>query len=261
MTKTPDDKLYYRNKDGVQLRDFGIPAYDPKTRRTMYPHLRKVMRNIFTWFESNKMPETVYVVGAGPNGLPFYEQIPEGGYTISVNSLIKYPRVWDWWVCFDHRCPSFDYWNAPRHPKTKVLYGCRLCNRLDDDNVLKEYMPDYFFDYLPGLVPGTFFRNEPVEMPGILRGGMTAGGIAVQLAVYGGAKKIVLVGLDFKGRGHWDGVENPNAHYDGVWGESYNKGSSWADVLSNYMRYVEKRRKVEFVSWSETALAVKVVKP
>lgn len=256
-----DEKLYYTDKDGKVLRDFGIPAPNPPTKRELYPPLRRRLKNVFDWFRSNKMPETVFVVGGGPNGGPFLDRIPKDAYAISVNSLIKYPRVWNWWVCFDHRCPSFDYWTAPRHPDTLQLYGSRLCNRLHDDGVLKHYMPDYFFDYLPGLTPSSFKGDRPVEIPGILRGGMTAGGIAYQLAVFGGAKRIILVGLDFFGRGHWDGVENPNAHYDGVWGESYNPGSSWADVMSAYIRQSVKRRGIEVYSWSKTSLKVPVREP
>ena len=252
-------KKYYTNNEGVELRDFEIEAEDPRTPRELYRPLRRRLKNVFSWLSTNKMPETVYVVGAGPNGADFLPLIPGYAYTIACNSLIKFPRAWSWWVCFDHRAPWHDWFRAPRDPDTKQLFGCRLCNRLHDDKVLDTVRPDYFFDYLPNLVPGNFFRNEQIEYPNILRGGMTAGGICYQLARWGGAKKIVLVGLDFFGHGHWDGYENKSPHYAGVWGASKAPNSSWADVLTNYIRFCEKNHGIETVSLSETVLDVPVV--
>lgn len=216
-----------------------------------------------------QLAETVYIVGSGPNGVPAVESIPYDACTIALNSMIKYPRVWDWWIAFDHRIVEMDWWEWIDPPAATVkLFSARLANRLfapDADDDPRVIEPDCVFNYMPGVTLSSFvpvhsFENGmpltgpsvspyPLLMPRVLRGGMTVAGIAVQLAIYGGAREVVFCGVDMEGTGHWDGFENPDKDvYGGVW--------EWAGLLSKYCREMEKQRGVKFRSISKTRLEV-----
>lgn len=198
---------------------------------------------------------TAYIVGSGPNGVPAVDTIPYDACTIALNSMIKYPRVWDWWIAFDHRIVEMDWWQWIEPPAvTTRLFSARLANRLfapgagDDPRIIR---PDCVFNYLPGVTLSSFEPGNayPLLMPRVLRGGMTVAGIAVQLAIHGGAREVVFCGVDMEGTGHWDGFDNPDKEvYGGVW--------EWAGLLSKYCREMENQRGVKFRSISKTRLDV-----
>ena len=234
-----------------------VPRF-PLDRRCKWP-------GIFELIDSGeRMPETVYVAAAGPNGKDILPLIPEDGYTIAVNSLINYPRAWDWWVAFDHRIVSMDWWphfSVP--PSTRTLIGARFANMLvmhprETFGRSETFRPDYVFEYMNRLhnnfVANSFKRNpdgsitgrNPVLIPGLLRGGLTVTGIAIQLAYYCGAKNIVLIGCDFKGQGHWDGFINPSHYYKETW--------IWKEIMENFCLWLAQERGTTVYTASDSTL-------
>lgn len=209
--------------------------------------------DVFTY--GAEVPHTVYIVGSGPNGKPHFDSIPYDACTIALNSMIKYPRVWDWWIAFDHRIVEMDWWQVVDVPyATTALFSSRLLNRLrwpdanDDPRVID---PDCYFEYLPAVTLSSFAPDSmyPLLMPRVLRGGMTVAGVAVQLAIHGGAKEVIFCGVDMEGTGHWDGFHNPDSEvYGGVW--------EWAGLLSKYCNAMEQQHGITFRSISKTRLDV-----
>jgi hypothetical protein len=86
--------------------------------------------------------------------------------------------------------------------------------------------PRHYFEYQPDISWPHGNNPRAPKMPRAhfldrtrLRGGCTVSGVALQFAHYGGAKNIVLCGVDMEGRGHWDGFQNPDKYNlcGGVW--------------------------------------------
>lgn len=230
----------------------------PLDRRCRWP-------NIFQLIDSGyKMPETVYIAATGPNGAPYLPLIPEGAFTIAVNSMINYPRVFDWWVAFDHRIVGNDWWPTFTIPEgTRTLIGARFANMMimhprNKWGRSEAFEPDYVFEYMNrkhnNFVAHSFTRNSdgtvsgrhPVMIPGLLRGGLTVTGIAIQLAYYCGAKNIVMIGCDFKGPGHWDGFVNPSHWYKDVW--------IWKSIMENFCIWLRQERGTTVYIASDSSL-------
>jgi hypothetical protein len=178
-----------------------------------------VVPNIFTRLP--KFPKTVYVVAAGPNGVAAETRIAKDACTIACNSAVLYERQFNWIVMFDHRLVCCDFWETIHIPlTTKRLFGARLVNRLRlQAGKFRHITPDAYFEYVPNISCPTklnphFPITPPAQvlMPGVLRGGATVAGIAIQLAYYGGAQHIVLVGVDMFGTGHHNGFINPDPY-------------------------------------------------
>lgn len=201
------------------------------------------------------LPETVFVIASGPNGRDIAPSIPAGACCIAVNSAITMPRSFAWWLAFDYRFPLvYDWWSTVYVDATRKLFSGRLCNYLHLVPQARQIRPDAMFNYIPQIIAPTRLHPsweltppEKCLMPGLLRGGATATGCAVQFAYYGGARNIVLCGADLYGTGHWDGFENPNEHgiLQGVW--------PYRDSLQNLITAVEARG-TRVYTLSDTAL-------
>lgn len=224
---------------------------NPPVQRTIIPGIKDKFTDIFSLLNSPDavFPETVFVVGSGPNGKDHFSRIPPNAVTIALNSMITYNRVWDWWLVFDHRIVDMSWWADVRIPRrTKKLFGCRLVNRLATmpKDEYRYIDPDYYFEYLPDITGKKFTPGFPVLIDGLLRGGLTVAGVGIQLAYYGGAEEIVLVGVDMKGGGHFDGFVNEDPTYKNQW--------PWAERLNKLCRYLNYDRGINISTMSETAL-------
>jgi hypothetical protein len=175
--------------------------------------------------------ERVYVLASGPKGVPYYDRVPKDAFTIVVNSMIKCPAfpTPDVWMAMDHRlvdpqCGEDGWWEKFTLPDCLVMFGARLVNRLYMEHVSGEIedkhrliKPDAYWTYIPNLAGGHFNESNPFQ-PGVLHGGLTVSGCAVQAAAFiFGAKEIVLCGVDMEGQGHWDGFKNPDELYKQEW--------------------------------------------
>lgn len=212
------------------------------------------VRNIYPACLSFHMPEVVYVVASGPNGREAVNNIPPDAYTIACNTAITMDRRFTWWCGFDHRLINCSYWDTLDLKGALTLFGARLVNRLALQPQYATHKPRYFFEYMPMVLAPTKlhpeFKLTPVKdilMPGLLRGGMTVSGVALQFAYYGGAPNIVLCGVDMFGTGHHDGFENPDPHdlCAGRW--------PWADPLQHCCEAITNHG-VNVYTMSDTAL-------
>jgi hypothetical protein len=151
--------------------------------------------------------KTVFIVGSGPNGAAVVDDIPKNAIVIAVNGAIRYDRPFDYWLVNDHRIILYDWW-ADWVSKSCNVFGHTLIQRIWQSIVRKSgrIVPKYSFKFLPGL-PGELLW-------GILRGGASISGIALQFAYWGGCTKIVLCGVDMKGQGHFDGFVNNGCKWD-----------------------------------------------
>lgn len=193
-------------------REIPCPRYLTKGLESKY-------RNIFTARGTLELPETVYVVASGPLGAKPALSIPADACTLACNSAITMPRRFTWWVGFDHRLTQYSFWPTLELHGARTLFSCRLVNRLNLAPPVRQIPCDYYFNYLPDIVSPTRLQphvkpTPPGQMltPGLLRGGLTVSGIAIQFGYWFGAKQIVLCGVDMYGRGHWDGFNNSDPH-------------------------------------------------
>jgi hypothetical protein len=173
-----------------------------------------------------RLPETVYIIASGPNGAEAALTIPETECTISCNSAILMPRTFTWACFFDHRIVCYSWWETVDLKGAKVLMSARLLNRLAMPPAVRQIPVSAYFEYKPDISWPHGNNPRAPKMPRAhfldrtrLRGGCTVSGVALQFAHYGGAKNIVLCGVDMEGRGHWDGFQNPDKYNlcGGVW--------------------------------------------
>jgi hypothetical protein len=194
-------------------RDIIDPRPNPPTPREPLPDL--------PWPDicahMPKLPERVYIVGSGPNGAEAFKRIPESECCIALNSMLLFWRRWDFWFAFDHRIVNADFWPKITLTKeTTALFGARLANRIHLDPACSLIKPDFYYRYHPGISGASFVPGQPLLIPGILRG-LTVAGCALQFAHYGGAKEVVLCGVDCYGQQHVDGHVNIDVKYLGEW--------------------------------------------
>jgi len=202
-----------------------------------------------------RFPAAVCVVASGPNGRDPALRIPDSAFTIAVNSAITMPRRFSWWLAFDHRNVCHDFWETIELGNTRLLFGARLVNRLRlQKGAFRHIEPEAYFNYMPMIIAPTKLHPDwkltpPEEClkPGLLRGGATASGVALQFAFYAGARDIILCGADFEGRGHHDGFNAPDPYdlFGGVW--------PYRDAMQNLIVAIQ-RRGTRVWTLSDTAL-------
>lgn len=179
-------------------------------------------------------PTRIYVVGAGRHGGGKYRKIPRGSFTIAVNRMLLFPRVWTIWMAFDFNSLQQAYWGVAKPAGTKFVLGTGLARQCAD--------ADYFFNSGGGCP-----RTEPLTLRG-LRGGATISCCALQLAWFLGADHVTLVGVDMKGSKHYDGTRA--AVSSSVWSQR-RRFQVYVDIMCS--------RGLTIDSLSETALNVPVV--
>jgi hypothetical protein len=185
----------------------------------------------------HSIPRTVYILAPGAKGKPYHDQIPSDAFVISVNSaiLIRKPTVW---MVFDRRLKDQPWYAPGMAVDTIRLFGERAATMVH---------AHYWYRVEPHL----FCPPYDSLMFGCLRGGATVVGCAMQAAAFGGALKIILVGADMEGRGHYDGtISGVPGYSDGAW-----------DCLGNVNLLVKaiQGTGIEVVSLSPTMIDVEVI--
>ena len=191
-----------------------------------------------------EFPRKVCIVAPGENGAPYLRHIPNEYYQIAVSKAVLCdainPRVWitnfitqNW---FAEAESSFSGIRILRKSSAKML----SCKSLSQRSV-------YYFD------PHTkdeerlhAVERRPVD--GLIRGGGSISGIAIQVAYNLGAMDILLCCVDMSGDGYWDGTANPHQTHGDVW--SFAPGlQSLIDMLRE-----EKNIRIETMSPSKLEL-------
>lgn len=166
------------------------------------------MKKLFEHMNCFQLLDPVYIVGTGSNAIGQLERIPKGACIITLNGMCA-DLSGDYWFCADKRA-RFQRWWPSTDPYPVKMIGDQL------NNVSPGYA-DYVFPTVPGL------RDKSVKglVEGVLRGNATIAGIALQFCHWAGVKRVVFVGLDFYGRGHYDGHVNSGTLFidgkTGIW--------------------------------------------
>lgn len=190
----------------------------------------------------NGMPERVYILATGPNGKEYHDKIPDNAYVIAVNQGIMIRPNCNLWMVFDHRCLSKPWW-----AEAVTINGPK---RLFSRQPIRMVLCDYTFITTPSLV-----GKPPDELRrGVLRGGATIAGSAVQAAYYGGAKVITMIGVDMSGLQYYDGSYNNSVTVRG-------RDQEWVNLqaFNNMVAHIQKNG-VIVNSLSKTAISVEQVR-
>ncbi len=166
------------------------------------------MKKLFEYLRDFQLNEPVYIVGTGPNAIGKLSLIPDGVSAIALNGMVASLQS-EFWFCADKRAIEQPWW-PPTPPYPIRIIGDQL-DKIAPGNA------DYVFTTVPG------FRDKSVHgfVNGVLRGNVTIAGLALQFCHFTKVKKVIFVGLDFCGRGHYDGHVNEGSLFinskTGIW--------------------------------------------
>lgn len=180
----------YRNEEGIALTFSSRHAAS-----MMFDHLwgggwrADDPKDIFKYLNDFKVPDTVYVIGAGATMSNAWRLIPKDAFCIGVNRTIQHKRKWDIWMIADIRAPEYDWYHTP------TPAGCKKACVIELDGP----DADYTFQVAPAIAP-------PAPLwAGRLQGGGTISASAIRLAYELGARDLILAGVDLVGARHFDG--------------------------------------------------------
>ena len=190
----------------------------------------------------------VYIVGTGPNGKEYHWRVPNGALVIALNKAL---RIWripkQYWLCSAPGLLNEDWFEA------EALWVCNK-NPAYKAVFLQGPLTDTYPDVPLYMPEGLSFHQGPMTVvDGLIRRGAGSCGCALQLAYQKQAKRCVLIGIDMKGKGYWDGTVNENKrsiHPNGVWTQ--------LPMLQKLVDWC-KAHGMDVVSMSETELKVEVI--
>lgn len=197
-------------------------------------------------------PTTVTIVGSGANGIGCYHRIPHDSFKIACNASIGITSIhYDGWMVIDKDCVKhewFQYYDV-EHDVIRFynsdLPGTKIASY---DPAISDWYDTYNF------IPGKPIQANHFDIrEGVIRGGVTVCGCAIQLAYLFGNREgleICLCGIDMEDNRYFD---------DSVSGE-HDSGKVWdhKQPLDNMIHWIINRG-VRVYSVSKTALAVEEV--
>ena len=197
---------------------------------------------------SLKFPESVYLLGSGPNGINHYSSIPKDSYVMAVNRAVLIPSVLpvsfdiDAWVIADHNVIQNSYYSEIRN-KFKGIKIFSMEAALRDKVFGKDDLPSYTFFQHPRSTRCLTYRTgmDDYQMEG------TVGAVAVQILARKGVKRIILCGFDVSGDIDFQGKLPKDHRHGSLW-----KASKFFDSTINYFQ----TQGVEISSLSETRLSL-----
>ena len=227
------------------------------------------------------VPETTYILAPGWEGRNYFNKIPHDAFVITVNYGVEIPRVQKHlWMAEDKKLP--DYYSWFREATREYINKCYMLHEpwptpVFDSGYLYQLYPNVPYIYKSGpplanrlptfktgsreaqLVAQGHKVNPAMAsydiIPGVLRGRATISSKAIQLAVQKGAKRIILVGVDMRGKKYFDERETRSGHIPKT-----SIDGRWAFVPHFNMLIKNLSGKgVEIVSLSPTALNVEMV--
>jgi len=153
----------------------------------------------------------VYILGAGPNGLPHHSAAK--GTVIAINRAIEAVQCEAYWLCI----------------ATAIIHEQYFHHMMHDHISDQMHYPILAKGRLTQAYPETPYHVElarPIGhddygiIPGAVRQGAGTVGAALHLAQQKQAKRCILVGVDMCGKGYFDDTENMDKrsiHPDGRW--------------------------------------------
>lgn len=154
----------------------------------------------------------VCLLGPGPNGEAFYEDIPDDYQIIAISKAVLIeatnPSIW-----VMNRCDQDWYDEA-----NSSFIGARIFHYLTALRAESEIdsSKDCYYFNLHMEDEDCLDREEmrPV-VPGIIRGNGSVSGNAIQIAYHCGARDLLLCGIDMSGDGYFDGTASYDPGYHG----------------------------------------------
>jgi len=173
------------------------------------------------------MPETVYIVAGGPNGVPHYSRIPDNAYTLAVNQSVLISDIHpDLWVINSVNKFVLTWMEEA----TRVFPGIRVFKESCIEKTPKRFRKKEFFFYKPTrniesktakIGPDTFYV------------GGTVSGFAIQIAAQLRAKEIILCGVDMSGQLYWNGISRNRPTH----GKSGTTRSAWISSFNIFVKH------------------------
>ena len=180
--------------------------------------------------------DTAYVLGCGPSAVEGLELMDPENCCLAVNKaiLLDNPCKNLIWFCEDNRLAESDWFEEAFRENWERTCFCGI--------LAGQYPPRYRFN------ASRFTFREDLFMGGIRRFGadMTYGGATVacramqQLALLG-VPNIVLVGVDMRGREHWDGTRAIYREEDLQNGDVWRKSHVFSDIVRWVQTYCDSR--------------------
>jgi hypothetical protein len=221
--------------------------------------VRPSVTDVFALLRTKPAYPVVYIIGAGPNGKAAIHKIPPDATTVVLNSAILYDRPISYWLAFDCAIRQYPWWATLKvPPTTQNVFGITL---VDEHLPTPEcqsgrIVPHYSFRFRPTLSPQFAIerrikrKTDPL-IDGILRGGASIAGAALQFAAWTGTKRIVLCGVDMFSNTHFDGFVNQRMQANAEW-PICAKINWLCGALKQF-------RGIEIVSLSKTSIKIPVV--
>jgi hypothetical protein len=218
-----------------------------------------VSTDVFNYLKRKPLPATVYIIGSGPCGTAALGKVPADACTVALNSAILHKRLFSHWMAFDVGMLRYAWWNSIEIPEETInVFGITLVDAMKGTAPLlsERIVPSYSFRFRP--LVNMQFRSELQRgkrqnalTAGVLKGGISIAGCALQFAAWGGAKRIVLCGVEMQGNEHFDGTANANMDARAVWGVCWK--------MNHLIESLRQFQGIETVSLNPTAVKVPVV--
>jgi hypothetical protein len=160
-------------------------------------------------------PKRVCVLAPGPNGIPYYEKIPEDLYVIAVSKAITIKQV-------EINCWMMQGNNHSHYLQSEQRFeGVRMFRKDFIDSRQALSSSDSFERYSfqvkrPSPSQVIDFSSLAISQNKLI-GGSTISGNAVQLAHLCGAREILLCGVDMSGDHYFDGSHNVCLTHGETW--------------------------------------------
>lgn len=270
VSKLPRPKPIPHHQEGYS---FVNTSATPKAKARHVPTYKRY-KNIETIVETSKIkiPESVVILGSGPNGRAAWPRIPKDAFVMAVNEgvnacfdhLSECDFVPDLWIVNDVNVLDKPYWASAN----KNYRGIRIFN----DSILKVirrrflYVPAQmeavregrFFTIPRGLLnkkeEGNWFHDPTIFKPG---GTVCAAAIWVA-QIKGPPKRIYLCGIDMSGDVHYSKPEQPS-HPDMRHGEVWVSRRPLDIRIAHYASlgikfYTLSETKLQNVEYAETVI-------
>jgi hypothetical protein len=192
-----------------------------------------------------RMPETVYIVAGGPNGVAHYHRIPKNGYVIVTNKSVLIPGIHPSMWILNSMNKGIRRWIWKAHISFKGIF---VLKHACLDSTPKYMRKNEHFIYVPNQ-GGNNEGNLPISA-NTLRSGGTVSGFAIQISAHLGARKIVLCGVDMSGQDYWDGRTGNNKNHGDIW--------SYAKTVDNTILDFKRKYNLSVSSLSPTKLNVPI---
>lgn len=187
------------------------------------------------------MPKTAILLAPGPEGVPYIKDIPDGVHIAAVNkgSMI---RPCNDWVVSDSNCCKKDWFRGA----DKRFSGRRIFSMTAAKRTPSFKHPGKNTHYIYDMASADY--TGPAENK--IRKGGTVAASALWVMYYCGVKTVILVGVDMSGNFYYDGSTNPDTHYIGKHGNTWDS----TRALDRVIRWLQTAGGMTILALSPTKL-------